>query len=110
MEFKINFAFIVCIFFVVIFTISLIDELVKAIREKRKRKSSKQAYENLVDNVLWCQKHFLIKEHNFTAEQLDDKTFDQLCNECGYKNKCASDCYPKCLELDPELYSFFDSE
>ena len=110
MEFKINFAFIVCIFFVVIFTISLIDEIVKAIRNKRKKDVGDEAFTNLVDNVFWFQKHFLIEEHGFTAEQLDDKTDKELCDECVYKNKCASGCYPKCLEIDPDIYSSIDSE
>ncbi len=110
MEFKINFAFIICIFFVVIFTISLIDEIVKAIRNKRKKDVCEQAFENLADNIEWFQKHFLIEEHGFVAEQLYGKISDQLCNECGYKDKCASGCYPKCLEIDPEVYSSIDSE
>ena len=110
MEFKINFAFIVCVFFVVIFTISLIDEIVKAIRNKRKKDVNEQAFVNLLDYTDCCQRDFLIKEHGFTDEQLDNKSGKELCNECGYKNMCGVGCYPKCLGIDPDVFSSFDSD
>ena len=110
MEFKINFAFIVCIFFVVIFTISLIDERVKAVRNKSKKKVGKLLIDNLSDTVAFLQARFLIKEHGFTDEQLDGLSIEDLCNECGYKDKCASGCYPKCLGIDSDVFSSFDSD
>jgi len=100
MEFKINFAFIVCIFFVVIFTISLIDEIVKAIRNKRKKDVSDRAFGNLADFIDCFQKRFLVKEHGFTVAQLEGKISDDLCNECGHKDACALGFFPKCLEMD----------
>ena len=110
MEFKINFAFIVCVIFVILLVVSLVDNIIKAIREKFKNKVDKLLLDNLSDTVAWFQGQFLIKEHGFTDEQLDGMSIINLCKQCGYKNKCASGCYPKCLEIDPELYSSIDSD
>ena len=109
MEFKINFAFIVCVFFVVIFTISLIDEIVKAIRNKRevrnKRKNSVSymAFHNLLDYAELCHVGFLVKEHGFPKEQVISKYADEVCEECAYKHSCANGFAPKCLIIDEEM-------
>lgn len=110
MEFKINFAYFVSLFLLVIFSVSLADEICKAIRNKSKKKVDKLVFDNLSDSVAWLQGQFLIKEHGFTDEQLDGLSVKDLCNECSYRYKCASGCYPKCLEIDPELYSSIKEE
>ena len=112
MVFKINFAYFVSLFLLVLFSIGLADSICTAIINKRKKKLNKDesAFVNLLDYTDCCQRDFLIKEHGFTDEQLDDKSGKELCNECGYKNMCSAGCYPKCLGIDPDVFSSFDSD
>ena len=103
MEFKINFAYFVSLFLLVIFSVGLADEICKAIKNKRKKKVCDLAWNNYIEYVVDLQKDFLIREHYFTAEQLEGKFTKKICDECGNKLSCANGFIPKCLIADEEL-------
>lgn len=103
MEFKINFAYFVSLFLLVIFSVNLADEICKAIQNKRKKKVSKMAFDNFCDYINLCQVAFLVKEHNFPKEQVISKYCEDICEECGNKLSCANGFVPKCLIIDEEL-------
>lgn len=63
----------------------------------KKNKTTKKAYQGLLESVRKVQMGFLMFEHGFTKEQLKDKTGKELCDECAYKQRCAEGNLPECL-------------